>query len=233
MLRAVLFDFDGVIADTEPIHFQLFQEILREEGLALTRQLYYERYLGYDDRMCLQTVYHDQGHRISERKLQELIALKTRQMKALLRRKRVLLPYAKRCIHLLGRRYPLAIISGALRDEIKIILRKEELLPYFPIIVAAEDVQKSKPHPQGFLKALKQLNANVFSANWPLKAAECLVIEDSHWGLQAARKAGMASLGVTTNYSKQQLREADLTLSGLKDITLRRLPQLERLVQGA
>lgn len=229
MLKAILFDFDGVIADTELIHFRGFKNILLNEGITLTKQDYYSRYLGFDDWACFKQVYKDRKHNLPQLLLDRLVRRKSRFVKSLLHSRNVLLPGVKRPIQMLSRRYSLAVVSGALRHEVLLVLRKSNLHAYFSVVLGAEDVGRGKPHPDGYLKALKLLNSrNVVSS--PIKDHECLVIEDSHWGVEAAHRAKMTCLAVTSSYSKKELRSADIILSGLKEINVKMLPRLERLM---
>lgn len=229
MLRAIILDFDGVVANTEPLHFQGFRKILAEETIPLSQKAYYTKYLGYDDRDCFHAIFRDQKRRLSEQQLQQLIRRKSRFMKDLFRRRRVLLPGAKRAIQVMAAHYPLAIVSGALRAEIRLILQREQLTSFIEVLVAADDVTHGKPHPQGFRLAVRRLNEQVYDPVWPLRAQECLVIEDSFWGIQAARRAGMACLAVATSYPRSKLKEADMVWSGLKDVKRASLPKLEQL----
>jgi len=209
-----------VIADSEPIHFLGFQKILQGEGIALSKRDYYGRYLGYSDRECFLHVYRDRKHRLPQNQLKKLIQKKTRYVKSLLRSHSILLPGARRAIKMLGRRYSMVIVSGALRGEIQLVLRQEKLRPYFKSIVAAEDVKQGKPHPDGYLQARRLLG---------VKARECLVIEDSHWGIEAAHRAGMPCLALATSYAKKDLQAADLILSGLQDVKVALLSQFNAL----
>lgn len=230
MLRAILFDFDGVIADTEPLHLQGFQRVLQARHITLSKADYYKRYLGYDDHACFRQIYRDRRKSLNSRLLEELVAEKTRHIKKWLRTRNVLLPGAKRVIKMLACRYPLAIVSGALRAEIQLILRQADLRSYFAVLIAAEDVKKGKPHPDGYQSARRLLNENLFSPEWPLRAQECLVIEDSQWGIQAAQRAKMPCLAVSTSYSKKDLQQADAVLKDIGEITTKSLHRLEKLV---
>jgi len=229
MLRAILLDFDGVIGDTEPLHCRGFQKILDKEGFKLSKADYYAKYLGYDDQDCFRQFYRDQHRRLTRTVLASLVRRKSRFMKSVFRSRSVLLPGAKRAVQFLATRYPLAIVSGALRPEIQIILRREALTPFVPIVIGAEDVKRGKPHPEGYLKALKTLNRKVYAPAWPLQARECLVVEDSLWGLKAARAAGMRSVAVTSSYSRKQLKGADLIVSGIKELRGPKITRLEKM----
>ncbi len=229
MLRAILFDFDGVIADTEPAHFMGFQTVLRDVGHTLSKKTYYARYLGYDDIAFFKRYFQDQRSRLTNKLLSQLMKHKARVLQHWLRKNNVLMPGAGRVIKMLSRRYPITVVSGALRQEIVAPLRRADLKDYFSFIVSAEDVKRGKPYPDGFLRALNWLNQNIFSPDWPLRASECLVIEDSHWGVTAAHRAKMPCVGVTTSYSKKEMKAADMILKGINDINVSLLPRLESL----
>ncbi len=230
MLRAIIFDFDGVLADTEPVHLKLFQEALAAQGIDLTKQEYYKKYLGLDDRSFFQQVYRDRRQQLKKGELERLLRQKTRVFKRYAREHSVLLPGARRVVKSFGSRYPLAIVSGALRPEIRLILRQAGLDSFFAVIVGADEVKKTKPHPEGYRRGLKELNQKTFSAARPLKAEECLVIEDSHWGIESAHRAGMYCLALATsypNYPKNKLRSADKVFSSLQELTLSTLKGLK------
>jgi beta-phosphoglucomutase len=216
MLRAVIFDFNGIIVDDEPIHFELFQKVLWEEGLTLTEKDYYSRYLGMDDRGCFSTAYHDQAIEITEAHLASLIKRKAGYYLEAIQKKMNLFPGVKSLVPELARRAHLAIASGALRNEIELILSSVALREYFRVIVSAEDVKQGKPEPEIFLKVLDQLNGQVRDSG-AITAAECLVIEDSREGIRAARQAGMRCLAVTNSHRAEELREADTVVSSLEE----------------
>ena len=118
----------------------------------------------------------------------------------------------------------MAVCSGALLAEIQVILRRADLGRFFPIIVSADQVAKGKPDPEGFLLTLKSLN----EAAGPVLAGECVVVEDSHWGLDAAKAAGMHTIAVTNSYPAEQLATADRIVDRLDRITLEDLQRLCR-----
>jgi beta-phosphoglucomutase len=222
MLRAVIFDFNGIIVDDEPIHFELFQRVLKEEGIKLTEADYYTRYLGFDDRGAFSTAYREHGRGLSQAKLAQLIERKAAYYQEEIKSKMRVFPGVQRLITELAKKLPLAIASGALRREIEVILSGFGLLAYFRAIVSAEDVTRGKPEPEIFLKALAQLNA-AFSKDHPISPAECLVIEDSKEGIRGARRAGMKCLAVTNSHPAELLDEADGVVGSLEGIGLRQL----------
>jgi beta-phosphoglucomutase len=225
MLRAVIFDFNGIIVDDEPIHFELFQRVLKEEGIKLTEADYYTRYLGFDDRGAFSTAYREHGRGLTQPKLAQLIERKAAYYQEDIKSKMRVFPGVQTLIPELARKLPLAIASGALRHEIEIILSGFGLLECFRAIVSAEDVTRGKPEPEIFLKALAQLNA-AFSKDHPISPAECLVIEDSKEGIRGARRAGMKCLAVTNSHPAELLDEADGIVGSLEGIGSRQLEAL-------
>lgn len=218
MIKAIFLDFDGVMVDTEFLHYKGFDFVLKDNGTThLTWKDYQKRYLGYGDRECFQAVLRDKGYSYSQALIARLISKKTRLMKDYFRKHPVLLKGVKNWVQKFSKKYPLFIVSGSSKAEIRIILRREKLLRYFQGIIAAEDVKKGKPHPQGYKKALILLNRGFQKKIRPL---ECLVVEDSHWGIEAAHRAGMSCVALTTSYSRSQLKEADDIFSSLSDLQL-------------
>lgn len=231
MPKAIFFDFDGVLADTEPLHLKMFQQVLATEGLTLTTKDYYKNYLGYDDATCFKVFYRDQGRKLSPATRQRLMRRKTQALKKYLRQHNTLIPGARRVVKNLAAHYPLAIVSGALKSEIRLILKRAALSRYFKVLIAAEDVKKGKPHPEGYLKAwqlMKGLTRLPRAGLKGLKTEECMVVEDSHWGIEAAHRAGMKCIAIATSYPKSQLKAADLVLNSLSQLTLTRLRCFER-----
>jgi beta-phosphoglucomutase len=226
MLRAVIFDFNGIIVDDEPIHFKLFQKVLGEEAILLTEQAYYARYLGFDDKGAFAAAYRENHRSVSPEELAELIERKAVYYQEAIRNHVAIFPGVKKLVGDLSGTLPLAVASGALRQEIETILSTAGLLGRFRAIVASEDVERGKPDPDIFLKALAQLNAAV-DAN-PISAAECVVIEDSKEGVKGARRAGMKCLAVTNSHPPELLNEANAVVRSLEEVHLRFLEDLCR-----
>ncbi len=217
-LRAIVFDFDGVIADSEPLHCRAFQEVLAGEGLELTRTDYYARYLGYSDARAFDAIGSDQGHMWTPDFIAALVARKAERIQELERQTSVLFPGAEAFIRRAAESMALAIASGALRAEIERVLDRANLTSCFSAIVAAEDVAASKPAPDPYLRAVELLSRQ---ASVPLAPADCVAIEDSKWGIDSARAAGLRTIGVTNSYEAAALSGADLVVSGLErlDVT--------------
>ncbi|HWP24514.1 MAG TPA: HAD family phosphatase [Candidatus Binatia bacterium] len=225
MLRAVIFDFNGIIVDDEPIHFQLFQRVLSEEGIGLSEEAYYERYLGFDDRGAFMASFRDHHRPLSEEKLCALVERKAAYYQEAIRNHVSIFPGVKELIVQLRPVLSLAVASGALRREIETILNTAGLLPYFDAIVSAEDVTQGKPEPEIFLKALVALNARGHTGA-PIQPGECLVIEDSKEGVRGARRAGMKCLAVTNSHPAELLSEADAVVKSLAGVSAEFLENL-------
>lgn len=224
MLRAIIFDFNGIVVDDEPIHLEMFRKVLREEGISLTTEDYYAHYLGMDDRGCFKAAYHNQGRDLDEAELAELVRRKAAYYQEALKKGLTVFPGVKDLIRKLAASYPLAIASGALRGEIEEILESFALRRYFQVIVSTEDVTKGKPSPEIFLKALALLNQQLQSDS--IRPSECLVIEDSKEGILGAQRAGMKCLAVTHSHPAEKLAEADAVVEGLNEITVAFLEKL-------
>jgi beta-phosphoglucomutase len=229
MLRTVIFDFDGVVADNEPVHFAMFQRILGELGIFLSKEEYYSAYLGYDDKGCFAAVLAAHGRPTPKPTIDDLVSRKARVYLDYIKQHLVIFPGVREFVREAATRYRLAIASGALRHEIEFILDQAGIRKEFEHITSSEDVAHGKPDPEGFLHALASLNRTVPSAQRQLSADECLAIEDSVPGIQAAHSAGMKVLAVANTHAIQDLHEADAVTTTLADVSL---PELERRLWG-
>ena len=216
-VQAVVLDFDGVIADTEPIHFGAFRQVLAGAGYALTLEDYTDRYLGFDDDGAFRAVASDQGRPLTDERVAELLRRKSRLMDAALAADDVLFPGAAEAIRALSSVLPLAIASGALRAEITDVLRRAGVLSAFRAIVAAGDTAAAKPAPDPYAKAVALLG---------VPPSRSVAVEDSRWGLESARAAGLRTIAVATSYPAHALAGADLVVPDLASVTLERLARL-------
>ncbi len=229
-LRAIIFDFNGVIADDETQHFLTFQQALREHGLTLTKDEYYGTYLGMDERQCADALV---GSAIGARdpaRVQAIVDRKAALFTAnTATHKPQLFPGVVEFVSQVRMRYRLAIATGGRREQIEFALRGTRIEQSFDVIVSAEDTPMGKPDPAIYHRALKLLNRA--EPRPPLiRAAECLVIEDSRAGIRAAVAAGMKVIGVSTTYPPEQLIEAHVVLPDLQRISP---DHLERLFSTA
>ena len=223
-MDAMIFDFDGVVVDSEPIHLAGFQHVLADIGIELSREDYYRTYLGYDDYDCLRIAARDVGIELGERRIAELTAAKTRLVQRAFAESVQPMPGAVtliRAAHAAG--VPLAICSGALGGEVRLASRTIGVLDCFAAIVAAEDVERGKPDPEGYLQARRQLSRRV---GRELPAGRCIVVEDAPAGIDAAKAAEMKVLAVTTSYPADRLADADRVVGSLADVTVASLDEL-------
>ena len=223
MLRAIIFDFDGVIADSEPLHFASFRDVLAEEGVALSEPEYYAQYLGFDDVGALTSIGATQPEPWSAARITALAARKAERFEALQRDAAVLFPGAADVIRRAASEVPIAIASGALRAEIERVLERAGLSACFAAIVGADDTPLSKPAPDPYLHALARL-AHVVGSE--IQASSCVAIEDSIWGLESAKAAGLHTVAVAQTYSDAELPLAELIIPNIAALDLSRLRTL-------
>lgn len=219
-LRAIVFDFDGVLANSEPLHYRGFRDVLAAEGVELSESDYYARYLGFDDAGAFAAIAADRGLDWPSTRVATLVDRKAVRLEELEREASVLFPGARAAIERLSLDCPIAIASGALRPEILRVLERERLTSFFATIVAAGDTPASKPAPDPYRRAVDLLSA---AADTPISPRDCVAIEDSVWGLQSARTAGLRTVGITHTYPATALAEADLVVDHLDALTSERL----------
>lgn len=212
-LRAAVFDFDGVIVDSEPLHFSALRDALLEDGVAITREEYWGIYLAYDDRGAIRRALEQHREpapgervaRIQERKVARFAQLMPRI---------AALDGAQGLVRALAAQVPLAIASGARHDEVETVLAGLGLRGCFSAIVGAEDAPRTKPDPAPYLEAVARLAARAPG----LRPGDCLAFEDSPPGIRSALGAGMRVVGVASSYPAGELAAAHrvvLTLAGL------------------
>ncbi|MDQ3069197.1 MAG: HAD family phosphatase [Acidobacteriota bacterium] len=224
MITAIVFDFDGVIADTEKLHLAAFRQALESltgpdrrtatspDPLTLSEAEYYEKYLGFDDEGVFRILGAERGVDLGDQRLRELVEEKGRAYERLVAGARsILYPGIEDCIRRFHGTYPLAIASGAYADEIRAVLTPAGLLRYFETIVGAGDTPSGKPAPDPYLEAARRINAD---------PRRCLAIEDSRWGIQSAVAAGMTCIAVTTSYKAHELAGAVIVVPSVERITL-------------
>lgn len=222
-LRGVIFDFDGVIADTERLHLRAFQSTLGSTTLDLTEAEYYQRYLGYDDLGVFTALSRDHDVTLGPDELARLLSAKASHLEKLRGSEDVLFPDAATCVRTLAGLTTLGIASGALHREIEEILSEGHLTDCFATIVGADDVAHSKPAPDAYQAAVRAI-AGTDAPQW----ASYVAIEDSQWGLASARAAGLRRIGITSSYPAETLTDAEIVVSRLAEIDHRLLETLCR-----
>jgi len=208
MIKAILFDFNGVIIDDEPVQMKAFQEVLAQYEISLSEVQYYSA-LGMDDRMFLRTAFERAGKNLTNEIMVAANKAKTEVHQRLMADELPLFPGIVTFLKAASRSYQLCIVSMSNREELQYVFGRTRLDALFSVIVSAEDVNLCKPAPDCYLLALEKLNAKRLSARLlPLLPEECLVVEDSPPGIQSGRAAGMHTLGVTNTVSEAELRAA-------------------------
>lgn len=223
MLRAIIFDFNGVIVNDEPLHYEAFRTILAEENIPLTEEVYYARYLPLDDHALLRAVWRDVNRELTPEFLEALVHRKEACYRKAMRAGVGLFPGVAEFIARAAKLVPMAIASGAARVEIEYILQENRLQDHFLAIVAAEDVARGKPDPECFQKALAAINQSGRVRDGEVRGEETLVFEDSPGGIRAARAAGMRCVGITNSVPAERLKEAHRVIPTLHGVDPRTL----------
>jgi len=223
-MLAVIFDFDGVITDSEILHLRAFNRVLAQHNIEITTKDYYKDYLGLTDFDCFEALVDEGRLKPDAQGIKNLVKQKNRVFEELVKTEGRIIEGVRDFLDVLKRNdIGMAICSGALLAEIELILKQSRLRPFFEVIVSAEQIKEGKPNPEGFLLALQRLNEEREN---PILADECIVIEDSHWGLEAAKAAGMHTIAVTNSYDAEQLAMAEKIVARLDELTMDDLQRL-------
>lgn len=217
-LAGVIFDFDGVLADSEPLHLRAYQQVLAQHGMSLEAPDYYDRYLGFDDAGVFRTVARDQGRDLDDERLAALIRVKGEQFERLARQGEGLFPGAADCIRRAAAEVPIAVASGALAPEIDTVLVAADLRRHFRAVVASGDTPRSKPAPDPYLRALELLRPHVEAAGLD-PAGGVVAVEDSMWGIESALAAGLRCVGVAQTYVASRLGTAHVVVPTIAHVT--------------
>lgn len=209
-LRAAVFDFDGVIVDSEPLHFRSLRDALRPEGVEITEEEYLQVYLAYDDREAIRLALERHGEDTDRARRERIEARKVETFARLIPEVPVF-DGARDLVRALEDEMPLAIASGARHGEIDAILRGVSLRDPFLTIVGAEDAERTKPDPAPYLEAVRRLAALAPG----LAPGDCVAFEDSMAGIAAALGAGLKVVGVAHSYPAEKLRAAHRVVDSL------------------
>jgi phosphoglycolate phosphatase/beta-phosphoglucomutase len=221
MIKAIFFDFNGVIIDDETIQMKAYEEVLKGHEIALTEELYWGA-LGMDDKTFVRSMFTYAKKPLSDPLLEEVLGAKTELHRQMIE-ELPLFPGVLTFLKSASREFQLGLVSMANKAEVGYVFQRAHLTPLFSIVVTAEDASVCKPAPDCYLTGLMKLNElRQHERMLPLLASECLAIEDSPPGIQSARAAGMKTLGVTNTVSSDALREAgaDVVTKSLADWTV-------------
>jgi HAD superfamily hydrolase (TIGR01509 family) len=212
-LRAVIFDFDGVLVNSEPLHFRALRDSLVPEGILIDSTEYMRNYVAYDDRTAIRIALEEHG-RPCDAVSVEIVADRKARMFGELKKGIPFFPGARELVRDLEKQMPLGIASGALRSEIEELLEQGGIRDAFTAVVGADDVRNTKPHPEPYLEALRQLQPLAPG----LEAADCVALEDTPVGIAAALAAGMTVIGVAHTYEAAVLSTAHHVLPSLRRV---------------
>jgi beta-phosphoglucomutase len=218
-LDAVIFDFDGVLVDSEPFHQVALNAVLAPLGLELSQEEYEEHYLGFDDRGVFQHRFHVAHRPLEQAELRRLVDDKAIAFAKLIEARSIQpFPGAVDLLAALkAEKVPLALCTGATHRDVRAILHKVRALDQFDAIVTTDEVATSKPDPTCYRLALEKLWLVHPQSN--IRPQHALAIEDSPWGIEAAKGAGLKVAGLESTYTAPRLRKADFTLPTLAGVT--------------
>ena len=222
MIKAIFFDFNGVIIDDETIQMKAYQEILRGHQIDLTEEWYFSA-LGMDDRTFVKAMFERAKKPLTAPVLETVLGAKIDLHRQMISDELPLFPGVLTFLKAASRHFSIGLVSMADKAEISYVFQRANLTPLFSVIVTAEDASMCKPAPECYLAGLTKLNEKrQHERLLPLLANECLAIEDSPPGIESARAAGMRTLGVTNTVPAEALRAAgaEVVTASLADWTV-------------
>jgi beta-phosphoglucomutase-like phosphatase (HAD superfamily) len=208
MIKAILFDFNGVIIDDEPIQMRVYQELLAAEGVELTDEDYAASH-GMDDVTFVKAAYERRDKKVTDKKVGEVIDAKFAKWREVVGDKLPLFDGIENFVEKMSHEFALGLVSMERGDQIDYVLEKAGMAKHFSVIVSASDVTACKPDPQCYRTGFNKLDLfRIAEGHLPMTHAECLVIEDTVPGIKAARAADLPALGVANTVSSDDLRKA-------------------------
>jgi beta-phosphoglucomutase len=225
MFRALIFDFDGVIVDSELIHYQALNQAFGRYNVFVPKEEHWAKYLGYSDIENIEAVSKDYKMGLTPSQVEKLAREKMDLFEEMVRKQTTVIDGVADFIAMLVENgLHIGICSGALLSDIKLMLEYCDFAGVFETIVAADHVKAGKPDPQGYILALSHLNND---SEQNILPSQCIVVEDSQWGLTAAIKAGMHTIGVTNSYPREKIAGlAEKVVDKLSELTINDLQKL-------
>jgi beta-phosphoglucomutase len=203
----IIFDMDGVLADTGPIHFKSWAKMAKEDAKVDFPIKFFEETFGQQSIPITRKLV---GPEVDQALVVKWANLKEQYYREMVKDKLEPLPGAINLIeHLKKKGFKLAVGSSGPKENVELLLTTLKIKTYFDIVITAEDVKIGKPAPDVFLIVAKRLN---------IDPEHCLVIEDAPVGIEAAKKAKMCSIALTTTHNKDELFEANLIANDLSDV---------------
>jgi HAD superfamily hydrolase (TIGR01509 family) len=203
---AVIFDMDGVIVDSEPLHQKAFETLFEELGKKHDHGIVFHDYYGRSDKILLKDFI--ERHKLPL-ELEDLTQRKLKYFLQYLRERRPVFKELHALVPELARHYKLAVASSNFRHIIDVVMEISGLRSHFNVIVGYEDIRFTKPDPEIYFTAAKRLG---------VRPSQCCVIEDAALGVQAAKMAGMTCIGLTTSLPAEKLARADFVAKNYDDI---------------
>ena len=222
MIKAIFFDYNGVIIDDENIQMKAYQEVLRGHEIDLTQEWYLSA-LGMDDKTFVKSMFERAKKPLSSPVLDSVLSAKTDLHRQMIEDELPFFPGVLTFLKAASRHFSIGLVSMANWNEIGYVFQRANLTPLFSIVVTCDDVSVCKPAPDCYVAGLAKLNdKRQHERQLPLLPAECLAIEDSPPGIESARVAGMHMLGVTNTVSAEALRVAgaEIVTPSLADWTV-------------
>ena len=216
-IRAIVLDFNGTLAQDDHVMAPLFVEMFASVGLRLTEEEYVRELAALPDRQVSELALRRAGLPVEDKHRDALVQARRQGYLAAVAQRPPIEEHALEFVRAAAAQVELAITSGAFREEIESVLAAACVRHYFKTVVSIDDVVNGKPHPEGFLTALAQLNA-VSRADPPIEPRQVVAVEDATDGARAARAAGMRVAAVrgpgydpASGYADLQVDRLDLT----------------------
>ena len=222
MIKAIFFDFNGVIINDEPIQMKAYQEVLRGHDINLTEEMYFGG-LGMDDRTFVRSIFAKSGKPLTDAVLDSVIDAKTGVHRDTIKNELPVFPGVLTFLKATARHFQLGLVSMSNQTEVNYVFERAKLAPLFSVVVTAEDTSVCKPAPDCYVCGLTKLNEKRQAERLlPLLASECLAIEDAPPGIESAHTAGMRTLAVTNTVAEDALRAAgaEVVTRSLSDWTV-------------